>query len=67
MDMEAVNKTKVLQLFNKLSKPEQIAVFEQISTQTFAQRWSLADDELPDSKMTEEEIMQEVRAVRYGK
>jgi hypothetical protein len=65
--MEAINKTKVLQLFNKLSKPEQLAVFEQISIQTFAQMWNLTDDQLPDSKITEEEIMEEVRAVRYGK
>jgi hypothetical protein len=64
--MEAVNKTKVLQLFNKLSKPEQIAVFEQISTLTFKQRWEIVDAELPDSEITEEEIMDEVRSVRYG-
>jgi hypothetical protein len=65
--MEAVNKTKVLQLFNKLSKPEQLDVFEQISSQTFKQRWNMINDELPDSKISEEEIMEEVRAVRYGK
>ena len=65
--METVNKAKVLQLFSKLSKPEQLAVFEQISEQTFAQRWNLMDTELPDSDISEDEIMEEVRAVRYGK
>jgi len=64
--METASKAKVLQLFNKLSKPEQLAVFEQISEQTFAQRWNLMDSELPDADITEEEIMEEVRAVRYG-
>jgi hypothetical protein len=65
--MEAINKTKVLQLFNKLSKPEQLDVFEQISAQTFKERWNLIDAELPDSKISDEEIIAEVRAVRYGK
>jgi len=64
--MQTADKTKVLQLFSKLSKPEQVDVFEQISEQTFTQRWKMIDAELPDSEISEEEIMEEVRAVRYG-
>jgi hypothetical protein len=56
----------VLQLFNKLSKPEQIDVFEQISEQTFTQRWKMIEAELPDSEISEDDIMEEVRAIRYG-
>jgi hypothetical protein len=63
--MKTANKTRVLQLFNKLSKPEQLDVFEQISAQTFDERWKQMDAELPDLQISEEDIMKEVRAVRY--
>jgi hypothetical protein len=64
--MQTADKTRVLQLFNKLSKPEQLDVFEQISERTFAERWKIIDAELPDSKISEDDIMEEVRAIRYA-
>jgi 16S rRNA A1518/A1519 N6-dimethyltransferase RsmA/KsgA/DIM1 with predicted DNA glycosylase/AP lyase activity len=64
--MQTADKIKVLQLFNKLSKPEQVDVFEKISEQTFSQRWKMIDTELPNANISEEDIMEEVRAVRYG-
>ncbi|MBW4888186.1 hypothetical protein KXQ82_00600 [Mucilaginibacter sp. HMF5004] len=63
--MQTADKTKVLQLFNKLSKPEQLDVFEQISERTFAERWKLIDANLPDFKISEDDIMEEVRTIRY--
>jgi hypothetical protein len=62
--METITISKVLQLFNRLSRPEQLAVAEKISQQTFEDRWQLADKELPDTTMNEDDIMNEVRAVR---
>lgn len=54
-------------LFNQFSKEEQIQIAEKISLQTFADRWALLDEELPDTdELSEEEIMEEVKAVRYG-
>lgn len=64
--METIKLNKFLQLFNQLSRPEQLAVADKISEQTFAQRWNLMDAQLPDKDLTEDEIMEEVRAVRYG-
>lgn len=64
--MEAVDKMTIIQLFRQLSQTEQLDVYKQISKQTFTQRWNLMDEELPDSDISSEEIMKEVRAVRYG-
>lgn len=56
-----------LLLFNQFSKEEQIKIAEKIALQTFADRWVLLDKELPDTdELTEEEIMAEIKAVRYG-
>jgi hypothetical protein len=64
--METASINKVLQLFNTLSKPEQLEIAERIDKQTFKDRWQLADAMLPDTDISEENIMSEVRAVRYG-
>ena len=56
-----------LLLFNQFSKEEQIKIAEKIARQTFADRWVLLDEELPDTdELTEEEIMAEIKAVRSG-
>ena len=56
-----------LLLFNQFSKEEQIKIAEKIALQTFADRWALLDKELPDTdEFSEEEIMAEIKAVRYG-
>jgi len=64
--METVSVSKVLQLFNMLSKPEQLEIADQIEKQTFRERWQKIDKSLPDSDLSEEDIMREVRAVRYN-
>jgi hypothetical protein len=56
-----------LLLFNQFSKEEQIKIAEKIALQTFADRWTLLDNELPDTdELSEDEIMAEIKAVRYG-
>ena len=56
-----------LWLFNQFSKEEQIKIAEKIALQTFTDRWVLIDKEMPDTDdLTEEEIMAEIKAVRYG-
>jgi hypothetical protein len=64
--METASINKVLQLFNMLSKSEQLAVADKIDMQTFEERWQLVDKSLPNSGFNEDEIMKEVRAIRYG-
>jgi len=57
-----------LQLFNQFSKEEQLKIAEKIASQTFADQWAVLDEELLDTEeITEAEVVNEVRAVRYGK
>ena len=65
--METVSVNKVLQLFNMLSKTEQLEIADKIDMETFEERWQLSDTNLPDAEFSDEEIMKEVRAIRYGK
>jgi hypothetical protein len=64
--METASVNRVLELFNLLSKSEQLEIADKIDKQTFKDRWQLLDETLPDVEFSEEEIMNEVRAVRYG-
>ncbi len=64
--MEAVSINQVLRLFNMLPKAAQLEIAEQINEQTFKERWRLMDQQMPELSISEDEIMDEVRAVRYG-
>lgn len=67
IDGKKIGIKEFLLLFNQFSKEEQIKIAEKIALQTFADRWVLLDKELPDTdELTEEEIMAEIKAVRYG-
>ncbi|HEY8780450.1 MAG TPA: hypothetical protein VIM16_02445 [Mucilaginibacter sp.] len=65
--METASVNKILQLFNMLSRTEQLMIADKIDKQTFEERWQLIDSKLPDADLSEEDIMKEVRAVRYGR
>ncbi len=65
--IEAPNVNTVLRLFKQLPRSEQIVVAEKIGEQTFKERWKQLDETLPDVACSEQDIMKEVRAVRYGK
>ena len=66
-ETEKITVPRFINIFKKFSPSEKIRIAEQIDQQTFAERWKLLDMELPDLEMSDEEIMSEVRAVRYGK
>jgi hypothetical protein len=56
-----------LSIFTQFSKEDQVKIAEKIALQTFSVRWKLLDKSLPDvTEISEEEIMNELRAVRYG-
>ncbi|MFN0217119.1 MAG: hypothetical protein ACKVT2_22915 [Saprospiraceae bacterium] len=57
---------KFLALFNQFSRTEQVQIAQSIWEKTFAEQWNQLDAELPDVKISDEEIMQELIAVRYG-
>ncbi len=65
--MEIASVNNVLRLFSRLTKLEQFEVAEKINNQTFEERWTLIDTGLPDLNISEDEIIKELRAVRYGK
>ena len=66
MTTKAANINQFLQLFNQLSKKDQLVVADRIDKQTFDERWQLIDNTLPDVNFSDDEIMNEVRAERYG-
>jgi len=67
VETEKVTVPRFMNLFKNFSTSEKIKIAEQINRQTFADRWKILDEELPDIEISEAEIMDEVRAVRYGK
>lgn len=62
-----ISVAKFLALFNQFSRTEQAQIAKEIWERTFAEQWSLLDAELPDVEVSDEEIVEELRAVRYGK
>ena len=66
-ETEKITVPRFINIFKEFSPSEKIRIADQIDQETFAERWQLLDMELPDLEMSDEEIMSEVRAVRYGK
>jgi hypothetical protein len=56
-----------LALFSRFSRTEQEQIARTIWEKTFAAQWRLLDKDLPNLDISEEEILEELRAVRYGK
>ncbi|HYV90498.1 MAG TPA: hypothetical protein VE978_01890 [Chitinophagales bacterium] len=55
-----------LSQFRKFSRKQQLDIAKRINKETFEEQWKKLDQQLPDIDISEEEIMSEVRAVRYG-
>jgi hypothetical protein len=66
-ETEKITVPEFLTLFKKFSAKERLQIAERISRQTFEARWKMLDAELPEVEISDEEIMNEVRAVRDGK
>ncbi len=56
-----------LALFSRFSRTQQDQIARAIWKRTFAAQWRLLDKELPDSDISEEDVLEELSAVRYGK
>ena len=67
MEATKISIPRFMQFFQRFSQTERLKIVEKINQQTFEERWQLLDEELPDVGLSENEIMDEVRAVRYGK
>lgn len=62
-----VSVVRFMYYFKKFTRTEQQQVAEQINQTTFKERWDAMDKVLPNVEMAEDEIMNEVSAVRYGR
>ena len=51
---------------NKLTKTEQLKIAKKINEKTIEQLWLSLDFNMPDIEMLEEEIMKEIKAVRFA-
>lgn len=62
--METANISKMLRLFNKLSKPEQLDLVEKIEKLTFKDRRKMMNNSRLD--MADDDVTQEIRTLRYN-
>lgn len=67
VENEKITVSNFLTIFEKFSPSEKLKIAEKINQKTFTERWKTLDAELPDLEISDNEIMDEVRAVRYGK
>jgi hypothetical protein len=67
LNLENITPSQFLNLFRQFSRTDQLFIAKKITELTFEERWDLLDSELPDIDMSDEEIMAEIKEVRYGK
>jgi len=62
-----ISVAEYLLLFTQFSKEEQLKIAAEIASKTFADRWTKMDANLPDTDdLSEDDIISEVRSVRYA-
>ena len=62
---KCVNLVTAMKKFDMSSKPDEQKTINKFDIQPIEEQWLAMDEFLPDSNISEEEIMEEVRAVRY--
>ncbi len=67
IETEKISVPRFLTMFRKFSASDKIKIADQIDRETFEARWKVLDAELPDVEMSDDEIMDEIRAVRYAR
>ncbi len=67
IETEKISVPRFLTMFKEFSASDKIKIADQIDRETFEARWKVLDAELPDVQMSDDEIMDEIRAVRYAK
>ena len=56
-----------MMLFQQFPKKEQQTIAKSITDLTFSKEWQALEKTLPDVEMSDDDIMNEIYAVRYGK
>lgn len=62
--MEALSVSKFLSLFELFSNRDKKRIADVIQRRTLADRWADLETRLPDTDISEEDVMAEVKAVR---
>jgi hypothetical protein len=62
-----VTVSRFMDYFYQFPEKQRLNIAAEINMATFAQRWSELDKSLPDLKVSEEEIMKQVKAIRNGR
>ena len=57
---------RFLALFELFPRAEQLSIANTLWQKTFAEQWMKLDAELPDTDISDDEILTELMAVRYG-
>lgn len=71
MNIERINPqdltvARFLALFELFPRTEQLKIARTLWQKTFAEQWMKLDAELPDTDISDDEILTELMAVRYG-
>lgn len=62
-----ISTEEFIELFNSFPKTQRAKLAKTLYEATFNEQWKELDKKLPDVEMSAEEIMKEVKAVRYAK
>jgi len=63
---QSVSINDYIKIFLSFSKADKLKIAEKINELTFKERWDILDHDLPDARLPEDEIMEEVYKVRYA-
>lgn len=67
IESEKLSVPRFMTLFRKLSRADQLKIADRISRQTFAERWKILDAEMPDVRIGDDKIIEELTTFRHGK
>jgi hypothetical protein len=67
LDQLDLNIAQFLAVFEKFNAKERAEIARKIWMLTFGEQWKILDNQLPDLDVSEQEVMDELMAVRYGK
>lgn len=67
MNPQDLTVARFLALFELFPRKEQLKIARTLWQKTFAEQWMKLDAELPDTDISDDEVLTELMAVRYGK
>jgi hypothetical protein len=65
--MRKYSSDEFMGIFKSFKINKRLKIAREINRMLFSREWKKLDADLPDTKISDDEIMKEVKAVRYGK